>query len=114
MGLGFCAHIVHNSIQYAADSLSTDIDSIVCKIFRFFHIYTVRVETLKEFCDFVDIQYKEMLSHSKTRWLSLQPEIDRIISMFNVLKSYFLSQNNCPNVLKMKLLCCGSNFCNAN
>jgi len=61
----------------------------------------VRVETLKEFCDFVDIQYTEILSHSKTSWLSLQPAIDRIIAMFSALKSYFLSQNNCPKVLKI-------------
>lgn len=61
----------------------------------------MRVETLKEFCDFVDIQYTEILSHSKTRWLSLQPAIGRIIAMFSALKSYFLSQNNCPKVLKI-------------
>jgi len=101
LGLCCCAHIVHNSIQYAADSLPIDIESIVCKVFGFFHIYTVRVETLKEFCKFIDIQYKEILFHSKTRWLSLQPVIDRIIAMFSALKSYFLSQNNCPNVLKI-------------
>jgi len=47
LGLGCCAYIVHNSIQYAADNLPIDIGSIVCKIFEFFHIYTVRVKTLK-------------------------------------------------------------------
>lgn len=41
-----------------------------------------------------------MLSHSKTRWLSLYPAIDRIISIYSGLKSYFLSQNICPTVLK--------------
>ncbi|CAI6360864.1 unnamed protein product [Macrosiphum euphorbiae] len=100
LGLGCCAHVIHNSIQYAADSLPIDIEIIVCKIFGYFHIYTVRVETLKEFCSFVDVQYKEILAHSKTRWLSLYPAIERIIEMFSALKSYFLSQNNCPNILK--------------
>jgi hypothetical protein len=38
--------------------------------------------------------------HSKTRWLSLYPAIERIIEIFSALKSYFLSQNNCPNILK--------------
>jgi hypothetical protein len=47
-----------------------------------------------------NVQYKEILSHSKTRWLSLYPAIERIIEMFSALKSYFSSQNNCPNILK--------------
>ena len=29
----------------------------------------VRVETLKEFCDFVEIEYNQLLCYSKTRWL---------------------------------------------
>ncbi|KAL4100954.1 hypothetical protein QTP88_020978 [Uroleucon formosanum] len=101
LGMGCYAHIIHNSIQCASDCLPIDIESIVCKIFGFFHIYTVRVENLKEFCDFADIQYKDLLSHSKTRWLSLFPAIERIISIYNGLKSYFLSQNTCPNALKI-------------
>lgn len=39
----------HNSVQYASDCLPVNIVSIVCKIFGFFHIYTVLVENLKEF-----------------------------------------------------------------
>lgn len=52
LGMGCCVHIIHNSIQHASDCLPVDIDSIVCKIFGFFHIiYTVQVKNLKEFCD---------------------------------------------------------------
>jgi len=96
--------------------LPVDIEIIVCKIFGFFHIYTVRVESLKDFCNFAGVQYRDLLSHSKTRWLSLFPAIERIISIFNGLKSYFLSQNTCPNaletffknecsILRLKFLC---------
>lgn len=100
LGMACFVHIIHNAIQRATDSLPIDVESIVCKIFGFFHIYTVRVECLKEFCDLADVQYNELLSHSKTRWLSLYPDVDRITSMYSGLKSYFLSQNICPNVLK--------------
>jgi hypothetical protein len=55
-------------------------------------LYTVQVEELKEFCYFVDIEYKQVLGSVKTRWLSLQPAITRVIVMFPGLKSYFLSQ----------------------
>jgi hypothetical protein len=55
----------------------------------------VQVQELKEFCYFIDIQYKQILRSVKTRWLSLQPAITRLISMFLTLNSYFLSQEKC-------------------
>jgi hypothetical protein len=53
-GTGYAAHILHNALQTSADILPADVDDIVNKIFQYFHIYTVRVEELKESCDFVD------------------------------------------------------------
>nr|XP_033948870.1 zinc finger protein 583-like [Pseudochaenichthys georgianus] len=70
------------------------------KIYQYFHIYTVRTESLKEYCDFVDIEYRRMLSHSKTRWLSLFPGIEWMIQMFPALKAFFLSQQKPPIVIK--------------
>jgi hypothetical protein len=58
------------------------------------------VEELKVFCDFVDVEYNQILGSVKTRWLSLQPAIIRVISMFTTLKSCFLSQDDCPTMLK--------------
>lgn len=63
--------------------LPIDIKAIIVKLFGYFHIYTVRVEKLKEFCEFADFQYRDILVHTKTRWLSLSPAIDRIILMFS-------------------------------
>jgi hypothetical protein len=54
------------------------------------------VEELKEFCDFVDVEYKQILGCVNTKWLSLQPAVTRVISMSPALKSYFLSQEKCP------------------
>ncbi|KAE9542343.1 hypothetical protein AGLY_003470 [Aphis glycines] len=56
LGMGYFPHIIHNALQQAADSLPIDVESVVCKIYGYFHIYTVRVESLKEFCDFADSQ----------------------------------------------------------
>jgi hypothetical protein len=39
------------------------------------------VEELKEFCDFIDIEYKQVLGSVKTRWLSLQHAVIRVIDM---------------------------------
>jgi hypothetical protein len=45
LGIGFSAHIVHNSVQTACDSLPLDIEVIVIKIYKYFHIYAVRVKS---------------------------------------------------------------------
>ena len=87
-------------MQTSTDILPIDIECIVNKIFQYFYIYTVRVETLKEFCDFTNTQYKNVLGSVKTRWLSLQPAVSRIIEMYPALKLYFDTQDKCPTILK--------------
>jgi hypothetical protein len=59
------------------------------------------VEELKEFCDVADIEYKEVLGSVKTRWLSLHPATTRVTDKFLGLKTYFLSQEKCPMMLKI-------------
>lgn len=99
-GIGCAAHILHNAMQTCTDILPIDIQSIVNKIFQFFHIYTVRVEQFKEFCDFVNVEFKNILGTVKTRWLSLLPAVTRILDLFPALKTYFLTQDKCPTILK--------------
>lgn len=101
LGVGCGAHVLHNGIQHGLDQFGLfDVDSIVLKIFNYFSIYTVRTEQLKEFCDFVDITFRQLQNHAKTRWLSLFPAVHRILQMFPALKSYFLSQSAPPKILE--------------
>lgn len=100
LGVGCPLHIIHNAAKHGLDTLAFDVEVIAIKIYNFFCIYTVRTENLKEFCDFMQIEFRNLLYHSSTRWLSLYPVINRILQMFPALKSYFLSQENCPNILK--------------
>jgi hypothetical protein len=80
-GMGCAAHIFHNALRTSADILPVD-EAILNKIFQYFLIYTVRVEELNEFCDFVDIEYKQVVGSVKNRLLSLQPAITRVSDMF--------------------------------
>ncbi|XP_067214547.1 protein FAM200B-like [Linepithema humile] len=101
VGIGCSAHILHNAIHHGLDQFGLfDIDVLVLKIFNFFSIYTVRTNELKEFCDFVEVTYRNLLYHSKTRWLSLLPAVHRILQMFPALKPYFLSQNKSLKILE--------------
>ena len=69
-GIGCAAHIVHNCLQHAVDTLPVCVESLVVKIYKFFHIYTVRVTEMKNFCEFVEIEYQRILQHGNTRFLS--------------------------------------------
>jgi hypothetical protein len=91
---------VHSEVQTSADILPVDIENVVNKIFQYFHICTVRVEELKEFCTFVDTEYRQVLGSVKTRWLSQEPDVDMVIEMYKGLKSYFLSLDSCLTLLK--------------
>jgi hypothetical protein len=75
IGIGCPVHIVHNCGQHGFDALNIDLQTIVCKIYNYFSIYTIRTEELKTFCEFVETEYKQLLNHSKTRFLSLYPAI---------------------------------------
>ncbi|OCT74690.1 hypothetical protein XELAEV_18033677mg [Xenopus laevis] len=98
--LGCVAHVLNNSAHTSFGMIPLDIHGVVSKIFGYFHIFTVRVERLKGFCDFVGQEWKEVLSSSNVRWLSLLPALRRILDLYSAFKSFFLSDDKCPIVLK--------------
>jgi hypothetical protein len=71
IGIGCPAHVMHNAVQTAVDGLPIDLHLITKKIYQHFHIYCVRVEELKSFCEFTNTEDKTVLGNGKTRWLSL-------------------------------------------
>lgn len=100
-GIGCAVHILHNPMQTSTYILPINVEYIVNNIFQYFYIYTVRVESLKEFCDLTNIQYKNILGSIKTRWLSLQSIVSGIIEMYPALKLHFDTQDKCPTILKL-------------
>ena len=100
IGVGCSAHVFNICIHHGAERMNIDIESNINKIYRYFSIYTVRTEQLKEYCKFANCEYKRLLSHSKTCWLFLYPGISRLLEMFSPQKSYFLSQKHPPIVVK--------------
>ncbi|CAH1105338.1 unnamed protein product [Psylliodes chrysocephalus] len=77
-----------------------NLESLVVKIYKIFlHLYRT-VTQLKEFCTLVNVEYKKLLSHGSTRFLSLLSVVEGILQIFDGLKSYFLSQDQCPLAIK--------------
>jgi hypothetical protein len=58
VGVDCGAHIVHNCLQTVIDVLSIGIDALVVKIYKYVHIYTMHMTWLKEYGEFVDLEYK--------------------------------------------------------
>jgi hypothetical protein len=87
--LGCPAHILHSRTQHGAHTLSVDLEYIIMKIYNYFSVYTVRTEDVKSSFEFVDINGRQLLSHSRTRWLSLFPAVERLLQMFPAVKSFF-------------------------
>lgn len=100
IGIGCTAHITHNALKTACDTIPFDVEHIIVKIYSHFYIYTVRTEALKAFCDEADVEYLKLLGYAKTRFLALGPAIKRVLKLFDALKLYFIQLEKGENVLK--------------
>ncbi|CAF4640445.1 unnamed protein product, partial [Rotaria sp. Silwood2] len=52
------SHIFHVSVKHAHDELSIDIELTLCKFYSYFSKSAKRVEQLKAYYDFVNLEYK--------------------------------------------------------
>ncbi|XP_046746421.1 uncharacterized protein LOC124411372 [Diprion similis] len=77
IGVGCSAHVISNAVHHG-----------------------FRTEALKEFCETAEVEYKQLLYHSKTRWLSLFPAIERLLKLYRPLNDYFESIERPPVLIK--------------
>ena len=85
------AHVIHNTAGAAAGTLKFDVEAIVIRIYNHFSTSAQRVENLRKFFNFVDLEWALLLRHVPTRWLSLFGAILRLHKIWPAVKSYFLS-----------------------
>jgi len=98
------AHIVHNTLRKMTDVLDCDVETIVRAVYSHFSISANRRVELKEFFEFVDVEYHDLLRHVTTRWLSLGPAIKRLLQSWPALISYFRSLGqDCPKRIAKSL-----------
>ena len=60
--VGGPSRVLNNCIHHGAERMNIDIENNINKIYRYFSIYTVRTEQPKEYCEFVNCEYKRLLS----------------------------------------------------
>lgn len=98
---GHChAHILHNTAKQALKTLTFNVESFVIEVFSEFSSSAKNLVELKVFFNFMETDYIQLLGHSRIRFLTLFPAVDRILQSWPVLKSYFLSKGE-ENVSKL-------------
>lgn len=84
-------------MKSAVKSLPLKVDEILVDIYYHFHNSVKSIVGLKEYAEFCDVEFKSILKHSETRWLSLTRSLKRTLEMWEPLLSYFTSH---PDVEK--------------
>ena len=104
---GCPCHIIHNAARKASDVFcSSDVEEFCIDIYYWFDKSTKRKNSLLSYCTFCDLEYRNIIKHVTTRWLSLKCAIERILKQYPSLKSYFLSENERqPRFQRLHELC---------
>ena len=94
--MGCPCHLVHNVAGHASETLQKscgfDVEDLCVDVYYWFEKSTKRKGILKEFCEFCDNQYREIVRYVSVRWLSLEKAVHRILLLYETLKSYFNSE----------------------
>ena len=89
-------YILHNAASKAANDFSKiakfDLEDHCVDLYHWFEKSSKRKSALKEYYEFCDIEYAEVIRYASTRWLCLERCVNRELRKFEGLKSYFLSE----------------------
>lgn len=91
---GCPCHIIHNAAQKAGEAFSVssgfDVEELTIDLYYWFDKSTKRKNGLLSYCTFCDQEYRTIVKHVSTRWLSLEIAIERSLKQFPSLRSYIL------------------------
>ena len=95
---GCQCHVVHSTSAAAAKAFNAvigfDVEDLLVDIYHWFLYSTKRKCKLAEYAEFCDQEYRKILKHVSTRWLSLEKVVTRTLLQYQSLKTYFLSEND--------------------
>ena len=94
---GCPCHIVHNTAQKGGMAFARccgfDAEEFAVDLYYWFDKSTKRKNELRSYNEFCNQEYRSMIKHVSTRWLTLEVAIERSLKQYQGLKSYFLSEN---------------------
>ncbi|KAL4104819.1 hypothetical protein QTP88_020095 [Uroleucon formosanum] len=96
-------HVIHNASRNSMKQLTYDVENLVLKVYAEFSNSAKRVKELQIFFEEFEIEYRKVLRHGPTRWLSLFNAVDRLIMSWPAVSSYFKyrGEEKCHQVIWM-------------
>ena len=89
--IGFCTiHVVHNAFRKALDNFGEAAENLCLDLFYFFKLSSASREDYKEEQVNLELDEVNFVRHVQSRWLTLLPAVDRVISQMSGLREYFL------------------------
>ena len=82
----------------------TSVNDLLVDIYYHFHHSVKRIVSLKEFAEFCSTEFKHILKHCDTSWLSLRRAINCMIEMWEPLLSYFTSHGDVEKQGKVRTI----------
>ena len=89
-------HVFHNAAQKAGTAFATckfEAEEFAIGLYYWFDKSTKRKNDLWSYSEFCDQEYRGMIKHVSTHWLSLQLAIEWSLKQYEALKSYFISED---------------------
>ncbi|KAG0438055.1 hypothetical protein HPB47_017163, partial [Ixodes persulcatus] len=87
--IGECSlHKVHNAFSAGLDSFCSELESIVTDVHHYFK-YATRHADMKELQCKLGLPQLEFLRHVNSRWLTLLLSIERVLKLYDALKTFF-------------------------
>ena len=86
---GCVCHLANLCLLAGVKVLPVDVDDFLVDLFYFFDKSAKRREELSEFQEFTNTPQSKILKHVKTRWLSLEKVVKRVLQQWDALYGYF-------------------------
>ena len=103
---GCPCHILHKTAQKAGESFTEccgfDVEEFAIDLYYWFDKSTKRKNGLQSYCIFCNQEYRTIVKHVSTRWLSLEIAVQRSLKQLPSLTSYFKSE--CESQARFKRL----------
>jgi hypothetical protein len=105
-GTGCTAYMSSTQCRADNNGLFTDGHRKYCwqDMYQHFTVYTVRVQTIKDVYEFVDVGHKDILGSKEQLCLSLMPVVRGIVVVDPAVALYYLLNGNCSTRVQVFVL----------
>jgi hypothetical protein len=101
---GCVCHLSNLCLLAGVKALPIDVDDFFVDLFYYFDKSSKRKEELREFQEFTGTKELKIIKHCKTRWLSLEKAVKRVLQQWCALHAYFdreAESNRVARVLRL-------------